>query len=54
MCCQKKMFVMFCNVFFFPPGVYVRTLNFIALLPDPFTLTFKKLVAFQQHGILQC
>ena len=34
MCVVGKCFVMFC-VFYFPPGVYVGSLNLIASIPGP-------------------
>ena len=38
---SEKCFVMF-YVFSFPSGVYVGTLNLIALIPGPFILTLSK------------
>ena len=38
-CVVGKCFVVF-YVFSFPPTVYVRTLNLIALIPGPSILTF--------------
>ena len=37
MCLTEKCFVMY--LFFFPPGVYVETLNLIASIPGPYILT---------------